>query len=563
MHRFLYITLITVYILLSFNVRGQDVFLDCLDNELSKITNSFKSQELPPYFIDFRVNENKITYLQYSYGNIVNDNKEHGRIMTLSIRVGNYNEDNTTLSGTEGYENYGSNSVSFHLPVENDSMAINQVVRQEMDRIYKKVLQVYKSNINHKSDKSEKNDSVPAFSHEVPEKYAEPAFVNLINDSLISKWKVLLKEVSDLFCSDTNIVKNDITFIVSNERIYYLNSEGTKIVQNRPQFQLYISSAITTDEKNPVPLFKSYVSRTIAELPDRKQLISDSKTMLETLHHLRKAPLAAPYAGPCIFSSEAAGVIFHEIFGHRIEGQRLKDKYDGQTFLDKLGKKVLLDDLTIEFDPTIDEYKGLPLFGNYKFDDEGVKSQPVTVVKNGILKDFLMSRTPVKDHLKSNGHGRAQAGMAPFSRQSNLIVKFDQGESDASLRKMLVKECKKQKKTYGYYIKEVSGGYTNTMVFSPQMFNILPTVVYRVYVDGRPDELVRGVTFIGTPLAVFSEIIAHGNKYQVFNGFCGAESGSVPVSTVSPSLLIKKIETQKIPDLKVEMPLIPKPEYKQ
>ncbi len=561
MHKFTYFTLFSVLLIVSVKSPCQDIFLDNLDKELKDLTKTFKTQEKPPYFIDFRINDNNLQYIQYSSGNLVKDNSVHKRIMTISTRVGNYNEDNTTVSNSEGFGNYGDNSTSFLLPIEDDSMAINQVIRQEIDRNYKRVLQEYKSNINSKKEKKDEKDSIPAFTNETPSVYSEPRIDNIVNESFHSGWKNILREVNTLFEKDTNIIMNEVLLTVSNERIYYLNSEGTRVVQNRPQFMLYIFSAICTEDRNVAPLFKSYVTKSAGTLPSRDQLITDCKTMISTLNQLRNAPLVSPYAGPSIFSSEAAGVIFHEIFGHRIEGQRLKNQYDGQTFLDKIGKKVLLDDLTIEFDPTINEYKGLPLFGNYKYDDEGVKSQPVTVVEKGILKDFLMSRTPIKDHYKSNGHGRAQAGMAPFSRQSNLIVKFDQGESDASLRKMLIKECKKQKKPFGYLIKEVFGGYTNTMVFSPQMFNILPTLVYRIYVDGRPDELVRGVTFIGTPLAVFSEIIANGNNYEVFNGFCGAESGSIPVSTVSPSLLIKKIETQKIPDSKVELPVIKRPEF--
>ena len=437
-------------------------------------------------------------------------------------------------------------------------MALDQIVKNEIDRCYKNILQQYKSNINN-DDKDKDDEDVPAFSHEEPATYSEPAIKTLFDDSLVEEWKSLFKELSTIFDADTNIIMNNLLLSASNERIYYLNTEGSRIVQNRPQLSVNLFAVICTADKNVVPLFKSYVAKSADKLPTKEQLVNDCHSMVETLNQLRKAPLADPYAGPAILSSAASGVIFHEIFGHRVEGQRLKSQYDGQTFLLKQGKKVLLDDLTIEFDPTIDEYEGKPLFGNYMYDDEGVKSQPVTVVENGVLKDFLMSRTPIKGHLKSNGHGRAQAGKPAFSRQSNLIVKFKNGESDEALRKQLIKECKKQKKPYGYYIKEVVGGLTNTMVFSPQMFNIFPTLVYRVYTDGRPDELVRGVTFIGTPLTVFSEIIAHGDKCALFNGFCGAESGSVPVSTVSPSLLIKKLETQKTPENKVELPLIKKP----
>ena len=46
----------------------------------------------------------------------------------------------------------------------------------------------------------------------------------------------------------------------------------------------------------------------------------------------------------------------------------------------------------------------------------------MTVVDNGILKTFLMSRSPIHGIDHSNGHGRRQAGHEVVSRQSNLIV---------------------------------------------------------------------------------------------------------------------------------------------
>jgi TldD protein len=217
--------------------------------------------------------------------------------------------------------------------------------------------------------------------------------------------------------------------------------------------------------------------------------------------------------------------------------------------------------MDVIFDPTLDNYKGIDLFGSYKYDDQGVKASRVKVVDKGILNSFLMSRTPVKGFASSNGHGRAQAGMYPVARQSNLIVESSSPFSDKELRKLLIKECKKQNKEYGYFFKEVIGGFTLTNIYTPNVFNIIPTEVYRIYVDGRPDELVRGVELIGTPLLMFSEIKATGDSPEVFTGFCGAESGNVPVTAISPSLFVRKIETQKKPEDEGQMPILPRPGF--
>ena len=87
----------------------------------------------------------------------------------------------------------------------------------------------------------------------------------------------------------------------------------------------------------------------------------------------------------------------------------------------------------------------------------------------------------------------------------------------------------------------------------------MPIEVYRIYVDGRPDELVSGVDLIGTPLTMFSNIISGSDTRKVFTGFCGAESGHVPVTTISPALFVRKIETQKTPEFDSKLPLLPSP----
>jgi TldD protein len=308
----------------------------------------------------------------------------------------------------------------------------------------------------------------------------------------------------------------------------------------------------------------SYFGFTPKDLPSDELILKDVQSMIARLDKLRKAPVADPYTGPAILHARAAGVFFHEIFGHRVEGHRLKNANDGQTFKTKVNQPVLPKTLSVVFDPTLQTYKGQALNGHYFFDDEGVRAQRVKVVEDGILKTFLMSRSPIEDFSKSNGHGRAQPGTMPVTRQSNLLIENKKEVQMSDLRKMLVSECKKQKKQYGYLFMEVMGGFTTTERYMPNAFNIFPTEVYRVYVDGRADELVRGVDLIGTPLAMFAGITAADDKSEVFTGFCGAESGSVPVTAISPSLFVKRIETQKKATMEIEKTLLhrPQPETK-
>jgi predicted Zn-dependent protease len=266
-----------------------------------------------------------------------------------------------------------------------------------------------------------------------------------------------------------------------------------------------------------------------------------------------------PFNGPAILSGRASAVFFHEVLGHRLEGQRQRGDEEGQTFTKLLGKPILPSFLSVADDPTIAKFQGTWLSGHYDFDDEGQAARRVDLIDNGVLETFLMSRLPIASVSQSNGHGRAESGHMPTGRQGNLIVTSSKTVSDAELRQMLIAEAKKQGKPYGLYFEDISSGFAVTTRRSPQAFQVIPLVVYRVYVDGRPDELVRGVSIVGTPQAALNSILATGDKQDVFNGICGAESGSIPVSAVAPAMLVSEIETQRQAQGTARPPILPPP----
>jgi TldD protein len=280
--------------------------------------------------------------------------------------------------------------------------------------------------------------------------------------------------------------------------------------------------------------------------------------MIHNGEALRVAPVADAYTGPAILSGQASGVFFHEIFGHRVEGQRHKNSTDAQTFKGKLGEQVLSKDFSVYFDPTMQRLGNIDLAGYYVYDDQGVKARRVTVVEDGVLKAFLMSRTPVGGISESNGHGRSSMGLAPVARQSNLIVQVAPSAIQSDLKKVLIAEIKKQRLPYGLYFDEIEGGFTFTQRMIPNAFNVLPLIVYRIYPDGH-EELIRGADLIGTPLTTFSKITAADRNVGVFNGFCGAESGMVPVSASSPAIFVTQIEVQKKAKSQERIPLLPAP----
>jgi predicted Zn-dependent protease len=304
---------------------------------------------------------------------------------------------------------------------------------------------------------------------------------------------------------------------------------------------------------------QTFEGETVDGLPSQEAMESAARELGSSLEALRKAPVTEPFDGPAILSGRAAAVFFHEVLGHRLEGQRQRGDEEGQTFTKELNRPVLPSFLSVADDPTVTTFDNTWLSGSYTFDDEGQKARRVNLIQDGVLKTFLMSRLPIASFAASNGHGRAQTGRMPTGRQGNLIVTSTKSVPEAELRKQLIEEAKKQGKPYGLYFEDISSGFAVTTRSSPQAFQVIPLVVWRVYVDGRPDDLVRGVSIVGTPLAAMKRILATGDKSEVFNGECGAESGTVPVSAVAPSMLLSEIETQRQQQGTSRPPILPIP----
>lgn len=492
------------------------------------------------YYLAYRIDETQSWSVQGAFGSIMTDEQNHNRYVTTMLRVGDRFFDNTHTFKGDGAGMMFSASM---LPLDNKKTAIAQELWKETDKVYKQAKADYLA----KKNKIQKEDTtgVADFTAEKPHTYFEPKLSIHFSASDIETWKETVRKCSKEFLKDTDIVNGDVSFEYVVNRKHFISSEGSNIAQNLPYARIMISGLIKSPEGNQMPAYKSFYAESPAKLPNPDSLIKETQTLVKKLIEIKTAALAEPFTGPAILSPQASGVFFHEIFGHRVEGHRLKDETDGQTFKKKIGERVLPKSINVVFDPTQNYLNNTYLIGHYAFDDQGIPSQKVDVISNGVLNQFLTSRIPLNKNATSNGHGRASIGSSAVARQSNMFISSTDPQTEEELRKLLIKECKKQKVPYGYYFKEVTGGFTQTGRYMPNAFNVIPTEVYRVFADGTPDELVRGVDLIGTPLSMFSEIKAVGEKSAVFTGFCGAESGWVPVSAASPSIFVRKIETQR------------------
>jgi TldD protein len=509
--------------------------------------------ENPAYFIAFAVTERQSTVISSTRGALASKRSGSSRVLDVTVRVGSHKLDNYHV--VRG--NSGQFTRSVPIALEDTPEAIKQTVWIETDRVYRAAVQrLLQIQTNRDVTVSGTADTAD-FSIEQPEQYT--GNVPLLTFDA-DAWTALTKRLSARFLQYPQILDSSVTLQAAREVKYFVNTDGARILEGQPFSRVIISAEGKADDGMDLNTYDSFNAADLKDLPIEAEMVKSVDKVAKDLVGLLDAPVVDAYVGPAILSGSAAGVFFHEIFGHRVEGHRLKDENDGQTFAKRIGQPVLPDFLSVVFDPTLRRAAGKDLNGWYKYDDEGVKAQKVTVVDKGILKTFLMSRAPIEGIDHSNGHGRRDAGSEVVSRQSNLIVEASKTVPEAQLKRMLIEEVKKREKPYGYYFQEITGGFTITSTGrdSIQAFKVIPLVVYRIYPDGR-EQLVRGVDIVGTPLASFNKIIAAGDKLDLFNGYCGAESGYVPVSAVSPALLVSELEIAKKDSSRALQPILPPP----
>jgi predicted Zn-dependent protease len=531
--------------------------LDILQSELSRNVEVLKKEPVPPYFVAYTVYDTQSSQMAASFGAVVADVDNHSRTFGVDVRTGDYALDNTREIRGDPAPPAGLGRSS--IPLTDSEPGVRMVAWAATDRAYRQSVERLARVKTNLAAKVKEEDPAPDFSREDPQVFVgKPASIQVDKAS----WQARLRHLSALFGADPLILRGQAALSVEATTRYLVSTEGSRLLTGDTSCRLAIQALTKADDGMELPVFAIYYARSLAGLPSEARLLDDVRAMVVTLGKLRAAPLVEPYSGPAILSGRAAGVFFHEIFGHRIEGSRQKTADDAQTFAKKVGQSILPSFLSVVADPTLAKLGDIELAGSYQYDDEGVRARRVDVVKGGVLTEFLLSRSPLSRFPKSNGHGRGQPGLRPVSRQSNLVVDSSAGVSFPQLLDRLRDEARKAGKPFGLLFDQVEGGFTFTGRYVPNAFNVTPIIVYRVYADGRPMELVRGVDLIGTPLSAFSKIIATDTRTDTFNGICGAESGSVPVSASSPALLVSEVEVQKKAKSQDTLPILPAPASK-
>jgi predicted Zn-dependent protease len=530
-----------------------DVLLDAMQRELHRAMASLGKADPASYYLSYAVADAHSVTIAGTAGSLIVSSESHRRQADVMMRVGSAALDNTHS------QNRPSGIASGPLPLSDDPDAITRVLWQLTDREYEQASSTFLKVKTNQAVQSAEEDKSPDFSLETPQTHLDESRPQIAIDR--KSWEDRVSRLSAGFLKYPHVYTSTVYLQFATDRSYLATSDGTALIRPGAISRLVIQGETRADDGMELLRVETFQAASPDQLPSETELKGKVDKIATDLKALRAAPVAEPYAGPALLSGRAAAVFFHEVLGHRLEGHRQRGDAEGQTFTKKVNQLVLPAFLSVTDDPTMKELGGVKLAGNYDFDDEGVPAAKVTAVENGVLKNFLMSRAPITDFDHSNGHGRRQPGLMPVGRQGNLIVTSTKTVKDSDLKQKFIEEIKKQGKPYGLYFEDIQGGFTLTTRASPQAFQVIPVMVWRVYADGRPDELVRGVDIVGTPLLSLNNIILTGDTEQVFNGVCGAESGQVPVAAAAPSMLFSEIEVQKRAKGTQRPPLLPPPGF--
>ena len=516
-----------------------DVLLEALLTELDRSKDHLKMDGVkPPYYVEYRVDDVENLDTEASFGALLSSQRAHVRVLRVVVRIGDYKQDSFYGQGMGG---------ATILPLDNDPIALRRQIWLMTDEAYKAAADAYAEKLSALKQFTADPNPVDDFAKAPVVTKIGPTVSLKVDES---EWKHTLEEITNLYRRYPEIqsVTASARFRAVNQ--YFVNSEGTIVRDGRANATVTLSGSAQAADGMRLQRSPFWSEARPEDLPKREELLKQTTQMLDTLKALRTAPIVEEsYRGPVLMAPDAANDIMAGLIGGNILGRKPQLGRPNRTtgaFATSYKTRVLPKFVTVVDDPTLKEFGGKRLVGNYDVDSEGVAAQAVTVVADGTLDNYLMSRQPIRDFPTSNGHGRASPGTVAFPGVGTLIVKSSEAQSLADLTKKLKEMAGAVDKTYGYRVDTLGPGNA-------------PRLLYRVYASDGHEELVRGAVFNELDVrALRNDLIALGNDPLVSN-----RVGGLAQTIISPSLLFDELEVKRADTSKEKLPEYPAPGLKK
>lgn len=509
-----------------------------------------------PYYAAFLLRDIEWFNTWASSGSMYRRRADHTRNVYCDIRVGTYRFDQTTEGGLHDNDEEIESFQHINVPIDDtDYDGLRLALWRLSESKFREAVTAYNEKVSSRLSKVDPNGKLHSFSKLKPQIVIQPARPERVDEEF---WVKFCKRASKWMSALPNVSASWVEFDVTQESRIFVSTEGRVIVQHSQVFSLCATFRKLTKEGSMLEQELVINCGTQRELPDMRKFKRMALRKYQQLQKLWRARKIHAFSGPVLLYPLPAGLLFHEAIGHRLEGSRLLASGEGQTFKGQIGQRVLNVDLSVIDNPKMKSFRGVRCIGSYDFDDEGSPGKTAPLIKDGTLVDFLTTRAECYDGSQSNGHARTSKHQRPISRMAVTVVQGKHGLSLKELRQKLIEEIRAQDKPFGMIVYDTAGGETETTSYNFQAFSGEISFATLVYPDGR-EVCVRGVNFVGTPLQALNNIVAYGNELEIDNGYCGAESGMIPVTTISPAVLLSNLELQAKDEELVTQSILPRP----
>jgi TldD protein len=547
-----------------------------------------------PFYLEYRLLDVDVRAITASFGNLVSSTTTRNRFMSVDARIGDYHLDSSNFISEDGFQGFlGSTG---EVGIDHDYNSLRQDLWLATDQAYKEAAtqmslkQAFLRSLTKPpeiDDFSQERATVKIGPRELP-------------DWTSRKWEEEARAASAALKSFPQLYGTRVNYYFVYTTYYLMNSEGTELRTSKRLAA--VEAAFDTQADDGMPLhnyYAVYVAKP-GDIPDPATISKGLTQAGSQLMQLRSAPLVPDYTGPVLFDASASGSVLAQVMAASLTGARpplsmmgafdqIMDRMGGRSeWTGRVGTRVLPTSVSLIDDPTMADYQGHPLLGQYEIDDEGVKGQRIELVQNGVLKNLLMSRRPGPEFQSSNGHARSAMLSDTKPLASNLIFQSSDASNAADLRKKFVDACRQDGHEWCVEVKRMDNPALSSISqqdFSDFLGSIaggvasgerMPLLYYRVYVaDGR-EELVRGGHIEGLSLRSIRNMLAIGDDLAVYDytqnpaaGFAGTALGSfggiqggIPSSIVAPSLLLEEVEIRGFHGEPRRLPLVPAPTLK-
>lgn len=520
-----------------------ETLLRAMRDEMGRTLEHLRLDDLPkPYFLAYTALETHRLELQGTFGALERPVEADSRQIQVEVRTGSREFDDTHFVGSHG-QMY--RPVTGALPVEDDYDALRAELWELTDRSYKAALE----RLARKTVYRESNnilDVLPDLSEDPVHSSVETLATGPFDRET---WEQAIRDVSAVFRNFPAVQSSSVDLLWRAQHVYFVDSEGRSYVKPGHWFELRMKGSAQAADGMIQSDSRQMVWSALDRVPPVDVLKAEAAQLARDLTALADAPKVTTYLGPVLLEGQAAGEFFNQLLASGVANPRevwVEQQWSAQHYktgalTKRLGLRVIAPIFDVVDDPTRAEFRGQPLIGHYKIDEQGIPAQRVQLVERGILRDLLMSRSPTQERKLSNGHGRGGFFAPATAVIGNLFVTPATTMSFEKMKRRLREEAKAFGLDHGILIRRIAEERRR----SPDDLLAAPVLVYEVDVETGEERLVRDAVFSAVTLRALRDIVAASNEQHVYNlakpgPF--ASSATSRASIVHPSVLLSEME---------------------